>query len=269
VSEALAALPVAPLLAGPVRRGRVLGAFPRAVYVAVGEDVVALVARDGLRLPIALVLPQPAPLPAVRGGSPALVGDGAVVVGALRATPGTWWDPRPAVGPLDPSALAQATTALTDHPSEVADHLLPLAEALAVAVRGAAGRAGAAGAGPRSPGAAERAADRLLGRGPGLTPAGDDLVAGVLATLRLFGGPELAVDPRGRTTTLSAALLRCAARGAVLAEAATLLRALGGDGQAAPAALALTRVGHSSGRDLAAGILLAAGAVLGAAEAAA
>ncbi len=233
------ALPVHRLVTGPVRRGRVLGAFPRAVYVALGAEVVAVVAADGLRLPVALVLEDPAPLPAVRPGTPALVGDGAVAVGGMRVTVTTWWDPRPQVGPVGPGAVEEARAALAGSPSAVAGHLPALAAAL-----------GSAGA--------DAAAERLVGLGPGLTPAGDDVLAGALAALHLLGGPPLRVRAAGRTTTLSAALLACAARGEVLAQAATLLRALGGDGAPAPAALALARVGHTSGRDLAAGLLLGA-----------
>jgi len=229
------------VLAGPVRRGRVLGAFPRAVYVAVGAEVVAVVAAGGLRLPVALVLEDPAPLPALRPGTPALVGDGTVAVGGLRATVTSWWDPRPRVGPVVPAAVEEARAALAASPSAVAAHLPALAAALG------------------TPGA-DAAADRLVGLGPGLTPAGDDVLAGTLAALHLFGGPPLRVRAAGRTTTLSAALLACAARGEVLAQAATLLRALAGDGAPALAALTLTRVGHTSGRDLAAGLLLGAGA---------
>ena len=57
----------------------------------------------------------------------------------------------------------------------------------------------------------------LLGRGPGLTPSGDDVLAGYLLGCRAFGiagkGVRFAVlrSAPGATTTLSAALLRQAA----------------------------------------------------------
>jgi hypothetical protein len=132
----------------------------------------------------------------------------------------------------------------------------------------------------RDPETTKAGASDLLGRGPGLTPEGDDLLtgaAGVIAVLGPAAGLErpvrdallvaLAPDP-GRTTALSATLLALAARGR-LAEPAGRLLDLGPAGEAAwPGALArLGRLGHGSGRAYAVGIaatacLLAAGAPL-------
>src|SRR5262249_13546495 len=59
----------------------------------------------------------------------------------------------------------------------------------------------------------------LLGRGPGLTPAGDDVLAGLLAGRAAYGPDDRALADDicalapSRTTALSAALLRHAARG--------------------------------------------------------
>jgi Protein of unknown function (DUF2877) len=133
----------------------------------------------------------------------------------------------------------------------------------------------------RDPEPAAGAARVLLGRGPGLTPEGDDLLAAVAGTLAVLGpaaglhGPALtsllaALTPEpGRTTALSATLLALAARG-LLAEPAGRLLDLGPAGEAAwPAALRrLQRLGHGSGRAYAAGIaagasLLAAGQPVG------
>jgi hypothetical protein len=120
----------------------------------------------------------------------------------------------------------------------------------------------------RDPALAVGAARGLLGRGPGLTPEGDDLLAAVAGTLAVLGpaagwdrsvlGGFLAalVEPaRARTTALSATLLELAARGQ-LAEPAGRLLDLSPDGAAAwPAALArLERLGHGSGRAYVAGI---------------
>jgi hypothetical protein len=100
---------------------------------------------------------------------------------------------------------------------------------------------------------------RLLGRGPGLTPLGDDLLAGLLVTLRALRAP--AVEPLaravrahapGRTTFVSAALLHHAARGECVPELATFL-----DGGPVEA---LLRVGHTSGTGLAHGALAGLGA---------
>lgn len=91
--------------------------------------------------------------------------------------------------------------------------------------------------------------DALLGAGPGLTPYGDDVLAGALVTLVALGSPAAAtlaarVLPQAfrRTTFVSAALLTHAARGECVPELAAYLA--GGD----PAAL--LRVGHTSGAGL-------------------
>jgi hypothetical protein len=65
--------------------------------------------------------------------------------------------------------------------------------------------------------------DRLLGRGPGLTPLGDDVLAGWFAARVAVGRPDhvLAAALRRRmavTTLLSATLLDCALEGEVLPE---------------------------------------------------
>lgn len=105
------------------------------------------------------------------------------------------------------------------------------------------------------------AADRLLGLGDGLTPLGDDVVAGWLALHRAAGVPTPAVDAvvagaRSRTTLLSATLLDCARRGEVLPQYAAWVRAIGSDAE--PAAVRrLHDVGGSSGAGLHLGGVLA------------
>lgn len=94
----------------------------------------------------------------------------------------------------------------------------------------------------------------LAGRGPGLTPYGDDLLAGYLTGLVLWGGErataeEIAEAAAVRTTSLSAALLRHAARGELPEPAHELLEV----GDPAP----LARFGHSSGGGLMLGLALA------------
>jgi hypothetical protein len=138
----------------------------------------------------------------------------------------------------------------------------------------------------RDPEPAAAAARALLGRGPGLTPEGDDLLAAVAGSLAVLGpamrprnptrrpplpNPLLdALTPtHGRTTALSATLLTLASQRR-LPEPAGRLLDLGPAGEANwPAALErLDRLGHGSGRAYAAGIgatavLLAAGAGVG------
>jgi hypothetical protein len=110
-----------------------------------------------------------------------------------------------------------------------------------------------------------RIVPRLVGRGDGLTPLGDDVLCGWLAAHRAAGVPTPAVDDAVRralpsTTTLSATLLECALAGEVADLAAAYLRALG-TARAPAARAALTRLGHSSGGGLAHGIDLAIAAV--------
>jgi hypothetical protein len=115
----------------------------------------------------------------------------------------------------------------------------------------------------RDPVLARRAARSLAGLGPGLTPAGDDLLAGAAATVAGLGeavglnglawsawlaaltGPEA----RARTTALSAKLLELAALGTVLRPVLPLLD-LGpaGDRELGAAVADLRGLGHSTGR---------------------
>ncbi len=100
--------------------------------------------------------------------------------------------------------------------------------------------------------------DGLLGRGPGLTPLGDDVLAGWFAARIAAGRPDhvLAAALRRRlavTTLLSATLLDCALHGEVLPQLAAWL--------AEPSATttdALLAVGATSG----AGLLTGAGLAL-------
>jgi hypothetical protein len=104
------------------------------------------------------------------------------------------------------------------------------------------------------------AARRLSGVGPGLTPAGDDVLAGLLLALALTGGdagsawrtiaPALAA-----TTPIARAYLRAAARGECAEPLARVLDAsLRGDGDtAARLAPAVAEWGASTGPALLAG----------------
>ena len=98
----------------------------------------------------------------------------------------------------------------------------------------------------------------LLGEGAGLTPYGDDVLAGALVTLAALGTavPSFvdSVLSRAfeRTTFVSAALLVHAARGECVPQLAALLAAVG---SGAPLPVdALLAVGHSSGAGLLEGV---------------
>jgi Protein of unknown function (DUF2877) len=110
----------------------------------------------------------------------------------------------------------------------------------------------------------------LVGRGPGLTPAGDDALLGFLLARRALDpvaaradGARVLAAARGRTGAVSLALLRWAARGEGPAPAAALLAALlRGDGPAlAPALRALERFGRTTGPAIATGMIGGLGAL--------
>jgi hypothetical protein len=250
---------VAPLLAVPAR-GTVLACFPSAVYVLLpGAAVLALVTSDGLRLPNALVVAatsRDAPFGAYGPGSAAGTADGALVLDGVRHRPVRRWTPRErTAGALQPAAVAELADRLPapPHPAVVADRLHLGATRLARALSSGDGSAAAA--------------DALLGLGPGLTPAGDDLLAAALVTSAQLGHPRPSlaarVHERGDVTTaLSADLLRHAAAGRAAPPVLDLLDALVGARPVGPALAALLAVGSTSGHDTATGVLLAARALL-------
>jgi hypothetical protein len=103
------------------------------------------------------------------------------------------------------------------------------------------------------------AAQHLAGLGPGLTPAGDDYVLGVMAALWLLGErnplPAMAAACATRTTLLSGAFLRAAAQGQFMEGWHHLAHAL--DRQDEPGSRRAVRhiaaIGATSGRDSLAG----------------
>jgi hypothetical protein len=109
----------------------------------------------------------------------------------------------------------------------------------------------------RDPSLAAAVGARLIGRGGGLTPEGDDLLAGaaaVVASLPWPGalreawlGALVGDDLRSRTTALSATLLELAVRGM---GPEPLQALVGGD---AAALARLEALGHSTGRAIARG----------------
>ena len=293
----LVATPVLERLARPVR-GVVLGAGATAAWVDLNGFVAAVTTREVPLLPNAVALTAGSgALAGAAPGAPARLAPGRLDLGALRVTwdpaaPPTWDPTVPVPRALGRGAVARRAAALHNALGAVDGDGNPLPASAMLPRLGLATATdpdGAAALGllfravrERDPEPAARAARGLLGRGPGLTPEGDDLVAAVAGTLAVLGPvtgwerPLLTgflaalVDPAPeRTTAPSATLLQLAARG-WLAEPAGRLLDLGPEGEAAwPAALArLARLGHGSGRAYAAGIaattgLLATGAPAG------
>lgn len=99
---------------------------------------------------------------------------------------------------------------------------------------------------------------QLIGSGPGLTPAGDDVVAGALVAAYAFSDPRrghwirqtrAALDA-GRTTAVSHAMLHHAMDGFATPQLAAYVDALGTGHGVADARRALLAVGHTSGAAL-------------------
>jgi len=111
--------------------------------------------------------------------------------------------------------------------------------------------------------AAAIAARPLVGLGPGLTPSGDDALAGIEAALRAVGHPaagflaQVLDDVTDRTTDVSTALLRHAARGEFTERIHRLLAALlDEDDSQLPAAIERAVAwGATSGRDCLLGVI--------------
>ena len=268
---AAASTGVAELLRGPVRPARVLMSMPAAVYLTVpgerGGDVVGVLTSDAARLPLGCVLFRASngrPLVALPPGAPAEVGGGRIVVGDLAVSAAAWWDPHPRLPSRRPALLPEGVRQLRNavygegvpHSAFTLPGLPTGPGGPLAALRGAVRRADLD--------AALRTSARLIGLGPGLTPAGDDVMAGTVAGLVLLGHPDarrfaagVSALAAGRTTELSRALLRHAAAGRVSGEYAAVLQALVGGRSLGRAIDGLLSTGSTSGRAMALGLCTA------------
>ncbi len=244
-------------VAGPHRSASVMHAGPDAVYLDVEGSCTCLLSARATQVPcgIRTTLDE---LPAAEPGDLASVEHGAVTLGGLQVRVAGIVDSTVPV--LDPSTTTRwsaTLTSLADGPTARVRDLLPAAPIDALF---------------RSDPSAVPA---LLGLGPGLTPLGDDVLGGWLATALATRHPGLgpvrsavALSARERTTTLSATLLACASRGEVVPELRNLLVALVAEGADVAgverAVAALAAVGDTSG----AGALLGVVTALASAEAA-
>jgi len=239
------------VITGSVRTGTVLADGPAASYVALPEGdgapdrLLGLLAPEAVCLPIGMCVLE-GPLPP--RGTTVHVGEGRIVAGGCTWQPVRWWDPRPR---LDVAALFAHADLLIDAVDAEPAGAFGLPLPVAFAVAGALARSDV------SP------AYGVLGLGPGLTPTGDDIVAGAFAVLAIAGrlddAVRAAVDAHAhtRTTALSAALVAAAGRGEMIPQAARLLASVAAGGprpQVAAAARSLFAVGSTSGHDLAAGL---------------
>jgi hypothetical protein len=258
-----ASLTLFPLLAGPARPARVSAIVSGAVYLELdpmtADDgqfhpgaVVALLDPEAVQLPIGLTLPPEVAhlVPVMVEGAPVSPGTitfgyGAVTMAGIRLPVLRWWNPSVPKQVLPPPAPELLPTALLEE--LLADAAEPLADGLKLL---------------RS-GDTETAFEALLGTGPGLTPAGDDALVGALAALAAWAPRSTAhrilaegvTEADGRTTAISAALLRSAVTGAVVPPLIRFVGALSTGDPAAirPALDEVLPVGASSGAAMAAG----------------
>lgn len=166
------------------------------------------------------------------------------------------------LGPLpDPTTLcvAAARALISDALSSCRPSVLqdPAWDPQVKAARGAIGRLAPLDA-------LKIAAGTLGGLGPGLTPAGDDMLSGILFAFRAISGatvePALVAVARSvRTSDLASALLEAAALAFHIEPVHDLMiaAAVGDAPGAAKAAAAIDAFGASSGADLAYGLRLA------------
>ncbi len=219
---------VAGLLGGPVREVPVVHRGRDAVYVDLDGWCLGVVSGPATRVPCALAV---APSMALDGVTVTSVGDGAVHLGGA--------------GVVRVGRLVDTTVPKLHAPGP--EHVQFLNKCVETAVTELGSLVHHVASSP----------ERLIGRGSGLTPLGDDVLAGWAATSYALGAPVTLPDARGRTTLLSATLLDCAQRGEVLPEFRALVVALHrpDDTDALnTAAVTLAAVGHTSG----AGLLLGA-----------
>jgi Protein of unknown function (DUF2877) len=218
--------------------GRVEVVLPHAAYVRLGEGWLMVAERRAPFGPLSLVVDTPPDLcaeaPARVEGERLLLGGAGVSIGRVR-------EHRPPSPPLsrgDPGAVAEATAAVLAGCGRLPASLRPGVAALRY-------------------GRLADAVGSLAGLGEGLTPVGDDVLAGYAAWRAAEGRPvALTSLAAGRSSPIGHAYLRCAERGELPNAAAAVLAGirLGSTSRVEAALPALRGWGSSSGAALAWGM---------------
>jgi hypothetical protein len=295
----IASLAVRDLLYGPQQAGQVLAVVQGMLVVAFPgaprePRVIAISAPDAVRLPNAIIAGIPAAVLAVTvpaagsassapgpqksqrsqkkaaktveppdSAASASAGGGWVRIGgSLNVQARRWWDPSPVFGPLSRGRLDQGAAVLSRA-------CLQAAPGPALAEHEGTRTLAACCAAGDLAGSVEQA-ERLVGLGVGIIPAGDSVLCGLLLALRLLGGAitggsravwladwlSAAVTSYAtqRTTPLAASLLDCAAHGQAAAEVAAVLRGVAGEDPVEPATRRLLGAGFGTA-DLAWGLV--------------
>ena len=287
--------PIQPLFEQAPRAGTVHSVFHKAVNIAIPDDtMLAVLSNDLPRMPNSVRL---SPIMAekllrhLRPGLEIWIGDGRLLILthdlSLYLPETSPWEPRPEITayPWRNKTVAQHARLLAYHLAEQPQRggFAPLLKPLLLGEPTAETplsrmalpmlRLLAQASWLQDLAGVEEAARSLAGLGPGLTPSGDDALAGFAAVMTLLS-PQLSGDSasrnhiavaiasvaRSRTTALSAVLLAHAARGEVAEQVGNLLLSLTLPVEASKAVLhAADRVlafGANSGGDTLLGILL-------------
>ncbi|RLV50867.1 DUF2877 domain-containing protein [Nocardioides mangrovicus] len=209
-------------LAGPRRELSIVHRGHDALYLDLGGWCLGVVRPPAVQVPCALVLGPDAEID-LAGVETATADDSELELDGVRVRIARFRDVRvPRITAIHPEAAA----VLSAHASPASEELGEVSDPVS-----------------------------LVGRGSGLTPLGDDVLAGRLATSYALGVPAtVPYDVRGATTLLSATLVDCAARGEVLPQFRDVVVGLGDPASLGAAAERLAAVGHTSG----AGLLLGA-----------
>jgi Protein of unknown function (DUF2877) len=243
---------VAAVLQGERVAATVLAAHRYALYLSVRGSVLPVVTSDAAALPTAVRLAAPAGAVSwgVGVGDEVLVGGGRIALPGFDVVAARTWRP---------SRVRHVVAAGGCSDGRRGSHLPTHLE-----LSGAGEESGWLADGIRQALSTHRevgaAVAGLVGRGAGLTPSGDDALAGALLVAHALGaGEPLAAAVRARlgaTTAVSAALLDAAADGYAARPVVTLVDgAVAGDPGAARRALpAVLAIGHTSGADTVTGI---------------
>ncbi len=225
--------------------GRVLASFRRATYIEIGDAVLALTDRHVPSGPIHLSLQA---LPPTATGAPVVLERRTLTIGnrLLGLHDLARWRP-PAIDPWALVSVAPAAVEQLDRAdrSELAQD--PATDAARAAL---------------ADGELPAVVGCLAGRGGGLTPAGDDVLAGILVVLALAGCDRehlAGAANTARTHPIAHAFVTWAARGQSVEPAHRLLAALAAGDQRATDRYQeqVSALGHTSGSDLLLGLRLA------------
>ena len=264
------------LLEGAPQPAVVLGVHDPALYLDVAGRVLPVVTSDAVPLAPALRLAVPSGRVSgvvsgvvsggvdwgVAAGDVVIVGDGRIVLPGFEIAAVRTWRPSRVAGVGCPSGRSSSRLSTQlEVWGEWGERNERGSGWLADGIRAVCSGLGCPDGHPGSHLSTQLGVGGLLGRGQGLTPSGDDALAGILLVSHAVGrAAPLAAAVRSRlaaTTAVSAALLDAAADGYAAPDVVALVdAALAGDDAGVSRALpAVLAIGHTSGADLVAGIV--------------